>query len=418
MNAGTVYVIGAGLAGLSCAVKLAGNGTRVTLFEAAGHAGGRCRSYFDAGLSQVIDNGNHLLLSGNHATYDYLRTIGATDKLAGPQDASFAFADVRNGKRWTIALNDGPVPWWMLDRTRRAPGSSILEHVAIAKLLYAPAQKRVDEVIACRGPLWETLLRPLLLAALNTEPEAGSAGLASALLRETIMTGGAACRPRIASPTLNAAFVEPALSYLNGRGASVILGARLRRLEFEDETAKALLFDEIQIALDPEDRVVLATPSWVTQELVPDTPAPGEYRAILNAHFVTAAPPGAPLMTGVIGGLAEWVFAFPDRLSVTVSGADRLINRDRAELAELLWRDVAALYGLAGALPRWQIVKERRATFAATPEQAQRRAGARTRWANLFLAGDWTDTGLPATIEGAVRSGHRCADLADAAASV
>jgi squalene-associated FAD-dependent desaturase len=418
MNAGTVYVIGAGLAGLSCAVKLAQQGARVTLLEAAGHAGGRCRSYFDAGLSQVIDNGNHLLLSGNHATHEYLRAIGAADKLAGPETASFAFADLRNGKRWTIALNDGRVPWWLLDKTRRAPGSSILEHVRVAKLLAAPAQKRVDEVIDCHGPLWETLLHPLLLAGLNIEPEAGSAGLAAALLRETIVAGGAACRPRVASPNLNAAFVEPALSYLNGHGASMIFGARLRRVEFDGEQAQALLFDQIQIAIDPHDRVVLATPSWVTQELMPEVAAPNEYRAILNAHFVAAAPPGAPLMTGVIGGTAEWVFAFPDRLSVTVSAADRLINRDRAALAELLWRDVASLYGLAAPLPRWQIVKERRATFAATPEQAQRRAGAGTRWANLFLAGDWTDTGLPATIEGAVRSGHKAADLAGKAGSV
>ena len=418
MKAGTVYVIGAGLAGLSCAVKLAQQGARVSLFEAARHAGGRCRSYFDASLSQAIDNGNHLLLSGNHATYDYLRTIGAVDKLAGPERATFAFADVRDGRRWTIAINDGRLPWWVLDKRRRAPGSSIWEHAAIRKLMRAPAEKRVDQVIACRGPLWETLLRPLLLAALNTEPEAGSAGLARALLRETIAAGGAACRPRIASPNLNAAFVQPALSYLNGHGASVIFGARLRRLELGEAGAKALLFDEIQIALEPDDCVVLATPSWVTQELVPDVDAPNEFRAILNAHFLAAAPEGAPLMTGIIGGTAEWVFAFPDRLSVTVSAADRLTNEDREVLAKSLWRDVARLYGLEAKLPPWQIVKERRATFAATPEQAQARAKTQTRWANLLLAGDWTDTGLPATIEGAVRSGHKAAELARAAAPV
>ena len=117
-------------------------------------------------------------------------------------------------------------------------------------------------------------------------------------------------------------------------------------------------------------------------------------------------------MTGVIGGTAEWVFAFSDRLSVTVSGADAIVDQDREALAKLLWKDVAAVHRLGAELPPWQIVKERRATFAATPEQARLRAPAATRWSNLFLAGDWTDTGLPATIEGAVRSGKKAADLA------
>jgi hypothetical protein len=146
--------------------------------------------------------------------------------------------------------------------------------------------------------------------------------------------------------------------------------------------------------------------------MLPGLTAPGEFRAILSAHFRVAPPPDIALITGVIGGTAEWIFAFPDRISVTVSNADRLMDRDREELAALCWRDVAAVCGLPGTLPPWQIVKERRATFAATPEQEAKRPGARTQWRNLTLAGDWTATGLPACIEGAVRSGQHAAELA------
>jgi uncharacterized protein with NAD-binding domain and iron-sulfur cluster len=108
----------------------------------------------------------------------------------------------------------------------------------------------------------------------------------------------------------------------------------------------------------------------------------------------------------------EWIFAFPERISVTVSGADRLVDMDREALARLLWKDVAIVHGLSQDLPPWQVVKEKRATFAATPEQDALRPPANTRWSNLILAGDWTATGLPATIEGAVRSGGHAADLA------
>ena len=152
-------------------------------------------------------------------------------------------------------------------------------------------------------------------------------------------------------------------------------------------------------------------PGWPT-DLVPGLTVPNEFRAIVNAHFKMPAPAGAPPMLGVIGGTAEWIFTFPDRISVTVSGADAIVDQDREDLAIRIWADVAKALGISAAMPAWQIVKEKRATFAATPAQDARRPAAKTRWRNLFLAGDWTETGLPATIEGAVRSGETAAALA------
>jgi uncharacterized protein with NAD-binding domain and iron-sulfur cluster len=113
----------------------------------------------------------------------------------------------------------------------------------------------------------------------------------------------------------------------------------------------------------------------------------------------------------VINATTEWLFAFPDRLSVTISGADRLLDAPREELAQKIWAEVATAARIEKPLPPWQIIKEKRATFAATCEENARRPGAATAYANLFLAGDWTATGLPATIEGAIRSGNRAADL-------
>jgi hypothetical protein len=147
------------------------------------------------------------------------------------------------------------------------------------------------------------------------------------------------------------------------------------------------------------------------QELLPEVTVPYAFRAIVNAHFRIAPPADAPAMLGLIGGTAEWVFAFPDRLSVTVSAADRLLEMDTDTLTTCLWRDVARACNLTGPPPPCRIVKEKRATFASTPEQDSRRPPARTRWTNLFLAGDWVDTGLPATIEGALRSGEAAAAL-------
>jgi hypothetical protein len=260
--------------------------------------------------------------------------------------------------------------------------------------------------------LWERLLAPVLLAALNTAPEKASAALAGGVLRETLGQGGSAMCPRIAQPTLAAAFVDPALGWLQGRGVGFASGRRLRALEFSADAITALVWADGREAVGNDEAVILAVPAWVALELVPGITAPDEHRAIVNGHFAFPATPQMPQMLGLLGGTAEWVFAHDDRISVTISAADALVLRDREELAQTLWGDVQRALGIAAPLPPWQIVKEKRATFAATPAQDALRPGARTHWRNLFLAGDWVQNGLPATIEGALRSGDTAARLA------
>jgi hydroxysqualene dehydroxylase len=200
---------------------------------------------------------------------------------------------------------------------------------------------------------------------------------------------------------------------LNPTAAAFISTIALRALQFENGRATSCDFgSEDQAPLSEQDTVILvAVPQWVAETLVPDLSVPTEHRAIVNAHYRVAPPPHFPEILGVINATVEWIFAFPGRLSITISGADRVIDRPREGLAADLWREVSSLTGLSSELPPWQIVKEKRATFAALPEQDARRPGAKTKWRNLFLAGDWTQTGLPSTIEGAIRSGERAARL-------
>ncbi len=420
-----VHIIGAGLAGLSCAVRLTDEGQSVALYEAARMAGGRCRSYYDPSLGLTIDNGNHLLLSGNAAALDYARRIGASDALAGPDDCIFNFLDLRDGARWRLRPNASRLPWWVLFADRRVPGTGPLDYLDAGRLLFARTGATIGETMRCEGALWDKLWRPVLLSALNTEPAESSATLAGAVLRETLAAGGAACRPLVAHRGLGAAFIEPALRMLDSKGVRPRFGARLRAMDFVDGRVTALRFGDEEVALGPDDRVVFAAPAWAALETIPGLTAPDDHRAILNVHFRVAPPPGQPLLLGLIGGLSEWLFAFEDRLSVTISGADRLMDAPREALAAQIWAETAAAAGLACRSaasglacdpPPWQIVKEKRATFAATPAQDARRPGAITDWSNLFLAGDWTATGLPATIEGTIRSGYRAAQHAGGSA--
>ena len=405
----TVHVIGAGLAGLSAATALAADGQPVVVYDAARQAGGRCRSYFDAGLGLMIDNGNHFVAAGNRAVNAYLARTGAADRLAGDAEARFDFADVGTGARWALRPNAGRVPWWLLSPARRVPGSRARDYLRLAALLRASPDATLGDVVPTHGALWDNLLDTFFRSALNTPPERASARLAGAIVRETILAGGAAMRPRYAMPTLAAAFVDPALAYLAARGGVVRLATRVRAIDRSGGRATALRLGDDAVALGPDDRVIVATPPWVAVDLLPGLTAPDAFHAIVNAHFAVAPPPGVPTILAVLGGTAEWLVAHADRISVTVSAADDLAALDRAAIATRLWGDIQAAYRYAAPLPRYQIIKEARATFAATPEQDARRPGAATGDANLFLAGDWTQTGLPATIEGAIRSGYTAA---------
>jgi hydroxysqualene dehydroxylase len=407
-----VHIIGAGISGLSAAVRLKKAGLDVHVHEATQQAGGRCRSYFDAATSLTIDNGNHLLLSGNRHALSYARSIGTEAGLVGPARAKFPFVDLASGRRWQLDLGDGRLPLWLFEQARRVPDTAIGDYLRLAPLIWAGTEKLVGDTIPCRGTLYQRLVQPLLLAALNVDPPEGSAGLAGAIVRETLLAGGQACRPLIAREGLSAVLVEPAVKLLQDNGASVRLGHELRAFALAADRVDALDFgggDAITIGAD--DAIIMAVPPRAAASLLPGLAAPTEFRAIVNAHFRYDPPPGAASILGVIGGTVEWLFAFPQRLSVTISNGDRLVDQPREELARTIWRDVCAAAGVTAELPPWQIVRERRATFAATPKQNALRPGPVTALKNLFLAGDWTDTGLPATIEGSVRSGDRAADL-------
>lgn len=411
----TVHIIGAGLAGLSCAVSLAQKRLDVRLYEAAPQAGGRCRSYRDDTLGHVIDNGNHLLLSANRATLGYLRTIAAENRLTGPSRALMPFLDLDTLTPWQLDFGDSRFPWWILQRRRRVPGTFVSDYLALRNLMRESGPPALKDRAPTSGPIFDRFLEPMVIAVMNEGVDTAAAAPFARVLRETLLAGGSACRPLIATENLADTFIEPALAYLARHGAAVQFGRRVRSLEIADDMVKSIHFTADAIDLGAGDCVVLATPSPVAASLLPGLAVPDGDSPILNVHFsvptagLDALFAGAPLL-GLVNGIAHWVFRRENLLSVTVSAADPLIDEPAEILARLIWQDLARAFARpARPVPPYRVIKEKRATFRQTPENEARRPGFRTRCANLFLAGDWTATGIPATIEGAVRSGATAA---------
>jgi squalene-associated FAD-dependent desaturase len=417
-----VHVIGAGLAGLAAAVQLQRRGAQVVLHEAAAQAGGRCRSYYDEALGATVDNGNHIVLSGNQATLNYARVIGSSDELEGPHRPEFAFVDLAAHTRWTAQFSSGWLARWVFNADARVPRARPLDFVRLVPLLLAKPGRTVAQTVRCEGAFWTRLLDPLLRAMLNVEPRDATARLAGALVRETFAAGGDACRPLVARDGVASAFVDPALRLLQHGGAVIRLGSRLQSMTFADQPAttsgvaaarvSTLNFGDETISLGETDAAILAVPPEAARALVPGIQTPQRSSAVVTAHFAVEPPFGTPAATSLLNGTAQWMVASDGRLSATVYAADRLLATPREALARAMWADVAQAASLpVEPMPAWQIVTEGNATFAARPEEETRRPGTRTRWNNLMLAGDWTATGLPPTIEGAIRSGQKAADL-------
>lgn len=383
-------MIGAGVAGLAAACSLVESGVEVVIHEAAKAAGGRCRSYFDPLLNCRIDNGNHLLLSGNHAAMGYLRRVGMLESLTGPDTPVFPFVDVASGAHWALRINSGRLPWWVFSKARRVPGTGARDYLALLKLRTAKLDDLVAPLVGGAGILYRNLLEPLAIAALNTMPDVASAAPLRAVVAETIERGGAQSIPRFPEIGLSESFIDPAIAWLQARGADIRLGSRVAEIV-------------------PGEKTVLAVPPYVAAELLPGLIVPDAHEAIFNLHFKCRIDPGEAMFWGLVGGVAEWAFAKGEILSVTVSAANRYAEMSNEDLVSLVWQDLRIAFGLPVEIPLHRVVREKRATFAATPAMLRKRPRTVTGNKDVVLAGDWTDTGLPATIEGAIRSGNMAA---------
>ncbi|MDX9690136.1 MAG: FAD-binding protein [Proteobacteria bacterium] len=408
-----IHIIGAGLAGLSAALQLTLMGEKVTVYEAAPYAGGRCRSYFDKGLDCRIDNGNHIVLSGNVAVHDYLELSGAQDTVIRHKEPIFPFMDLQTGERWILRMNNGLFPRWIFDPKRRVPGTTAKDYLSASRLFFADEKDTVANCLDTRSVIYKRLWEPMAIASLNTEVENASARLLANLLAQSFAAGGKACQPIIPKVGLSETFVTPCIGTLREHGTEIKFSQRLQGIDVTSEgQVMALRFHQNIITIGPKDWVILAVPAWVAQEIIPNLLTPTSFRAIANAHFRVEAPQNLAGFTGLIGGLAEWVFVKPGVVSVTVSAADRYEEQDQEKWAIAIWDDLARLFDLdPGKIPPCRIIREKRATFAATPEQDKMRPTAYIGWKNLALAGDWTATSLPSTIEGALRSGVKAAQV-------
>jgi hydroxysqualene dehydroxylase len=438
-------VIGGGFAGLSAACALAERGARVTLVEARPSLGGRATAFTDPQTGERVDNGQHILMGAYHETFRFLRRIGAEDHVAMQRELAVDVID-RAGRRSRLVCPPLPSPLHLVagvfDWTalRWRDRFSLLQLRAPLSAARATLRGRSDLRAASPGEtvrqwlerngqtprLVELLWEPLAVAALNQPIDQAAAEPFTRVL--ALMFGDDARDAAVVLPRkpLDEMYVEPARAYLEGRGSTIVTNAPARIL-VEGEVVSRVEWKEHALQAPI---VVCAAPWYAWGEVF--VPRPAALAAVLEAAERT---PASPIVTvnlwfdrvvldtafvGLPGRVNQWVFdkreAFGERashLSTVSSGAASVVAMTNEELIDLALAEIrdALPAAAAASLRRATVVRERRSTFSLAPGMPARPA-TRTPIKGLFLAGDWIDTGLPATIESAVMSGHWAAAAA------
>jgi zeta-carotene desaturase len=448
MKSPDVVVIGGGVAGLRAAVELAARGARVTVLEAKSLLGGRATAFDDPATGERVDNGQHVMLGCYAETFSFLRQIGTEDRVRVQPNLEVDFVD-RRGVRSRLRLPGLPPPmnllaglldWSALDWRDRMAAARLAGPIRIAQAelrarrkgktperIAASPGETVEEWLVNNGQtarIREMLWEPLALASLNQSVRTAAAPPFAAVLAQ--MFSGAPRDAALALPVcpLDELYAEPSRRFIESRGGEIRIGCPAR-IHLQNGQATQVEARGNRFAAGA---IVAAVPWYAVSELFIGDTAPLD--ATRRAAAATQASPIASVnlwldrgilktpFLGLPGRSMQWAFdkgqmfeSDSSHITLISSGADGVMALQNDELIALALRELrdALPEARAAKVLRASVVRERRATFSIAPGQPKRPA-TQTAVPGLVLAGDWVDTGLPATIESAAISGRRAAE--------
>ncbi|MBK8313878.1 MAG: FAD-dependent oxidoreductase [Acidobacteria bacterium] len=441
-----VVIIGGGFAGLAAAVELTERGLPVLLLERRSFLGGRAYSFTDKTTGDVIDNGQHLMMGCYHHTLNFLRKIGSADKLRFQSDSQVDFLEIAGGlsRQSTFKCPSLPAPLHLVAGLMRLQTLSWTDkfkalNVGLALLRLngnwaSLADITVREWLTGLGQseniqhkFWDLMA----LATLNELPEIASADMFARVLEQGFMHSREDSTMVISKVGLSDLYTTNARKFIESRGGRVCLNADVTGLEFADNRVSRIVLRSGEEIIP--DALISAVPYFVLRRILPAEVVESS-DSLRHLNQFNSAPIVSinlwyqnPVMdsefVGLIDSRIEWVFnknaiignpqKRPQHLALVISGAHQVASLSKEEIIEIGVDEINRFFPSA----RHQqpihayVIKEHDATLSHVAGLAKLRPGHATDFENLYLAGDWTDTGLPATIESAVQSGHQCARL-------
>jgi zeta-carotene desaturase len=434
-NPKTVAIVGGGLAGLAAGCALSDAGLLVTLFEKRPYVGGRASSYEHPGTGEVVDNCQHVLLGCCTNLIQFYERLGVSGKIQWFDELTFIEPGGRTSR---LAPTFLPAPLHNIPAFLRAQMLSAKDKLAIARAM-AVMSRRLPEDSAENFLSWlhrhrqteqaiERFWKTVLVSALNEDLDRISVRYAMQVFRESFMKSAAAGKMGLPTIPLSDLY-GTAVEYIRKRGGMVHMRLPVNGIIPQQESVRILSGSSEQ----QFDYVVLAAPFQSVAALLPadNTAIPIKEQL---AHFDSSSITGihlwfdreiTPLPHAVLlDRTIQWMFhkskfhetreknAAGSYVELVVSASKSLVQKSREEIIELATRELAEFFPMVrdAKLVKATVIKEIYATYSILPGLDKYRPSSKTQWPRIFLAGDWTATGWPATMEGAVRSGYLAAE--------
>lgn len=434
-----VIIIGGGFAGLSAATELSSAGFRVTLIEQRRFLGGRAYSFFDKNTCLELDNGQHILMGCYENTFRFLEKIGVINKLYFQKDLCVDFLDT-TGTVYRLNCLPLPAPFHILSGILRFKAISLAERIRMLNMakgvLFSNTSnsshdltitewlKMLGQGKKARETLWDIIT----LATMNEHPDKSSAAIFRNVMKKAFFSLRRNSRIVLPVVPLSGLFAEAAETYIRQNSGSIEKGSTVSELLTSNNSVSGVKLKDGRVFRG--DYYISAVPYWSVQRLFAGTA--GFWGTELNSVPVLQPSPIISIhllfnkslieynFAAVLNSPIQWVFnkekifrdaTYRGLLSIVISGAHEYIDVPSEKLVEIALRELKKVIPATStaSLLHSKVIKERHATFSPQPGVDKFRPSQKTSIKNLFLAGDWTDTGLPATIEGAVLSGQKCA---------
>lgn len=419
-----VIVLGGGFAGLTAASYLLKNNFKVTLLEASPKLGGRAYSFTDRETNSVLDNGQHILMGCYVETLNFLSLIGASEKFYFQKRLEVNF--VKEGFR-ILPLKSFPLfyPLDLIIGMLRLNALTFPERIQLLKVLLKLPFYSTKNLSQLNIKQWlekenqseniqDAFWRILAVGALNTSIEKASAKIFVDVLKQIFMNDKKSATIVLPKYGLSESYVKDAEEFIHKNGGKVHLSQAVNKLVLKDDKITEVHTSEKMYT--DFDYVISAVPAFAFSRLIKDSFKLNipefRYSSILNIHIWLKENKLPEGFFGLINSPLHWVFNKGSHLNIVISDADELVNKSDEEIMWIVKTEMKKFFLLnPDMISNYKIIKEKRATFIPSNDILEKRPQQKTKIKNLILAGDWVDTGLPSTIESAVKSGRFAADI-------